>query len=101
MEAFLLRVVLHKGGEVVSEKELRDFVTRGFRNGVSSLTLPDVISVLKEMDWVTLRSKDVEETRVRPGSRVRIRERRRATVDRVLPAEQGTDRRRVRVNYDE
>ncbi|CAK0846884.1 unnamed protein product [Prorocentrum cordatum] len=101
MEAFLLRVVIHKGGEVESERELRDFVTRGFRKGISSFTLQDVIHVLKDMDWVTPRGKNVEEAKIKPGSMVRIHERRRATVDKVFPPEQGTDRKRIEVHYDE
>ncbi|CAK0892568.1 unnamed protein product [Prorocentrum cordatum] len=101
MEAFLVRVVVARGGQIELERELRDFVTMGFRRGIPSATLEDVVAVLKSMDWVTFHGRDKDEIRIREGSRVRIHERRRATVDQVLPPEACTGRRQVVVHYDE
>lgn len=98
MEVFLYRVVLDRGGQLVSERELHEFVAKGLYKGASSLALEEVINVLGTMDWVTFDSK---ETKVKPGSLVRIHERRRGTVEKIIPSEAGTDRMRVVVHYDE
>jgi hypothetical protein len=100
MEAFLVRVVVARGGQIELERELRDFVTLAFRRGIPSATLEDVVGLLKTMDWVTFQGKDKDDIKIREGSLVRIHERRRATVDQVL-LPNNTGRRQVVVHYDE
>jgi len=111
MQAFIYRVMMHQGCQVLSERGLHDFVARGFRDLLdpsrgfeeddTSLTLPDIVRVLKKMDWVAVNKKDVDEAVLKERSMVRIQERRRATVSRVLPPEIGEDRTRFVVQYDE
>jgi hypothetical protein len=102
---------MHQGGQVMSERSLHDFVARGFRELLDPtgghaeddtlLTLPDIVRVLKEMDWVSTQSKDVDGDLIKEGSIVRIHERRRATVSSVLPPEAGSVKKRYLVQYDE
>jgi hypothetical protein len=80
MEAFLLRAVVHRGGTVDSERELHDFVARAFRYGKPLPSLRTTLHVLAHQEWVTINK---EETRIKSGTKVRINERRRATVQSV------------------
>lgn len=109
MEAFLVRVMLHQACQVTSERDLHDFVATGFREILdprsgfaeddTSLTLADVVRVLKGMDWVV--TKDVDDALIKQGTMVRIHERRRATVTKVLPPDSSTGNSRYVVHYDE
>jgi len=111
METFLYRVMMHQGGQVLNERALHDFVATGFRELLdpskgfeeddTSLTLPDIVRVMKGMDWCSLQGKDLDDELIKVGSMVRIHERRRATVSSVLPAENGDGRKRYVVHYDE
>jgi hypothetical protein len=111
MEAFIFRVMMHENCQVLSERMLHDFVATGFRDLLdprkgfeedeTSLTLRDVVRVLKGMDWVKTGGQDVDDEVMKQGTRVRIHERRRATVQRVLPPDSTTQKTRYVAYYDE